>query len=184
MIKLLPCVACLLFAASSAIAQAPAPAAPATPAPAAPVIDAASPDLATAVEKAYTDGFNLMQEGKFKEALEKTDFIKSKVNKPFPHVTFLEAACHFNLSDFAKAAAAFELYVKEFATGENINAVKLGLGRAYLKLSKLDEGIKLMKEVAAADPALKGGGWAAHCRALQESQQPRRSHCHPQQHRS
>ena len=158
MIKLLPCVACLLFAASSASAQAPAPAAPAAPAPAAPtpVIDAASPDLATAVEKAYTEGFNLMQEGKFKEALEKTDFIKSKVNKPFPHVTFLEAACYFNMSDFAKAAAAFELYVKEFATGENINAVKLGLGRAYLKLSKVDEGIKLMKEVAAADPALKG----------------------------
>ena len=155
MMKLLPCAALLLSAAISASAQAPAPAAPAAPA-AAPVIDAASPDLATAVEKAYTDGFNLMQEGKFKEALEKTEFIKSKVNKPFPHVTFLEAACYFNLSDFAKAAAAFEVYVKEFGTGENINAVKLGLGRTYLKLEKADEGIKLMKEVAGADAALKG----------------------------
>jgi len=148
MMKLLPCVAFLLSAALSASAQAPAPAAPA--------IDAASPDLATAVEKAYTDGFNLMQEGKLKEALDKTEFIKSKVNKPFPHVTFLEAACYFNLGDFAKAAAAFELYVKEFGTGENINAVKLGLGRTYLKLEKAVEGIKLMKEVATSDPALKG----------------------------
>jgi len=155
MMKKLICAVLLLASMSGgAFAQAPAPA-PA-PAPAAPAIDAASPDLQTAVEKGYNDGFVLMQEGKFKEALEKVAFIKSKVNKPFPHVTFLEAACYFNLSDFAKAAAAFEVYTKEFADGENINAVKLGLGRCYLKLNKVDEGIKLMKEVAAADPALKG----------------------------
>jgi len=97
-----------------------------------------------------------MQEGKFKEALEKTDFIKSKVSKPFPHVTFLEAACHFNMSDFAKAAAAFELYLKEFATGENTQRGEAWPGPRLLKLSKVDEGIELVKEVAAADPALKG----------------------------
>lgn len=163
--KKLSCTVLLLASLTEVSrAQAPTPAKPAAPttppaapaAPAAPAIDAASPDLQTAVEKAYSDGFTLMQEGKFKEALEKCAFIKSKVNKPFPHVTFLEAACHFNLSDFANAAAAFELYVKEFPTGENINAVKLGLGRVYLKLNKADEGIKLMKEVAGADPALKG----------------------------
>lgn len=97
-----------------------------------------------------------MQEGKFKEALEKVAFIKSKVNKPFPHVTFLEAACQFNLGDFTKAAEAFEIYTKEFPDGENINAVKLGLGRSFLKTGKDEDGIKLMKEVAAADAALKG----------------------------
>lgn len=169
MMKKLSCVVLLLVSLSSVSrAQAPDPKKPAAPtappaapgappaAPAAPAIDAASPDLQTAVEKSYTEGFNLMQEGKFKEAIEKVNFIKSKVNKPFPHVTFLEAACYFNMNDFAKAAAAFELYVKEFKDGENINAVKLGLGRTYLKLDKAEDGIKLMKEVAASDPALKG----------------------------
>lgn len=157
MIKKLFCAVLLPAFAGTAVGQAPAPQTPpATPAPAAPAIDAGSPDLQTAVEKAYGDGFTLMQEGKFKEALEKVAFIKSKVNKPFPHVLFLEGACYFNLSDFPKSAEAFELYTKEFPTGENINAVKLGLGRAFLKTGKEEDGIKLMKEVAAADPALKG----------------------------
>ena len=150
----------LLSVVSSGVlfAQAPKPAdpAPAPAAPEAPKIDAASPDLQSAVDKAYSDGFALMQEGKFKEALEKVDFIKSKVNRPFPHVTFLEAACHFNLNAFDKAAAAFEVYVKEFPTGENVSAVKLGLGRAYLKINKVDEGVKMMKEAASGDPAIKG----------------------------
>lgn len=149
MIKKLFVAVSLLACVGGVLAQAP-------PAPApAPAIDAATPDIQTAVNKAYNDGFALMQDGKFKDALAKVDFIKSKVNRPFPHVTFLEAACYFNLSDFAKAAAAFEVYVKEFPTGENISPVKLGLGRAYLKLNKVDEGIKIMKE-AAADPAFKG----------------------------
>ncbi len=165
MMKHLSC-AWLLSVVSGGVllAQAPKPAdpkpapapAPAPAAPDAPKIDAASPDLQSAVDKAYSDGFALMQEGKFKEALEKVDFIKSKVNRPFPHVTFLEAACHFNLNAFDKAAAAFEVYVKEFPTGENINAVKLGLGRAYLKINKVEDGVKMMKEAAAGDPAIKG----------------------------
>ena len=107
------------------------------------------------MQNAYEAGFKFLQEGKFKEALEKVTFIKSKTSKAFPHVVFLEGACHFNLNDFQSAANAFEAYVKEFATGENINAVKLGLGRSYLKLNRADDGIKVMKE-AAADPALKG----------------------------
>jgi tetratricopeptide (TPR) repeat protein len=139
-------------------AQAPTPpAAPAAPpaAPAAGTIDAASPDLQTAVNKAYELGFAAMGEGKFKEALEKVDFIRSKMNPMPADVVFLEAACQFNLGDFAKAATAFEAYVTANPTGSNIGAVKLGLGRSYLKLNKIDEGVKLMKEVAA-DPALKG----------------------------
>ncbi|MBL9115210.1 MAG: tetratricopeptide repeat protein [Verrucomicrobiaceae bacterium] len=124
-------------------------------APAAPAPIPEGVSLEVDVQKAYEAGFALLQEGKFKEALEKVNFIKSKVNKPFPHVTFLEGACHFNLNDHQNAAAAFELYLKEFKDGENANAVKLGLGRAYLKLNRADEGVKMMKE-AAADPALKG----------------------------
>jgi tetratricopeptide (TPR) repeat protein len=143
-----------------AIAQAPKPADPAAPTDPAPAedkpkIDAATPDLQSAVDKAYTDGYGLLQEGKFKEALEKVEFIKSKVTRPFPDVLFMEGACQFNLNAYDKAAAAFEAYVKDFATNANINQVKMGLGRSYLKLNKGDEGIKILKE-AAADPVLKG----------------------------
>ena len=149
----------MLAFGGSGHAQAPKPpAAPAAPAPATPAkpgIDAASPDLQTAVTKAYEEGFGLMQDGKFKEALEKVDFIKSKMNKPFPPVIFMEGACWFNLGDFAKSAAAFENYLKVYPSEKDVNAVKMGLGRTYLKLGKDDDGIKMLLEVAGV-PELKG----------------------------
>jgi len=157
--KKLICAVGMLALGGSGHAQAPKPpAAPAAPAPAAPAkpgIDAASPDLQTAVTKAYEEGFGLMQDGKLKEALEKVDFIKSKMNKPFPPVIFMEGACWFNLGDFAKSAAAFENYLKVYPSEKDVNAVKMGLGRAYLKLGKDDDGIKMLLEVAGV-PELKG----------------------------
>jgi len=159
MMKKLICAVGMLALGGSGHAQAPKPpAAPAAPAPAAPAkpgIDAASPDLQTAVTKAYEEGFGLMQDGKLKEALEKVDFIKSKMNKPFPPVIFMEGACWFNLGDFAKSAAAFENYLKVYPSEKDVNAVKMGLGRAYLKLGKDDDGIKMLLEVAGV-PELKG----------------------------
>jgi tetratricopeptide (TPR) repeat protein len=146
MMRLLLPTLCILTLASTAPGQAPA-------APAAAVPEGVN--LQTDVENAYKAGFELLQEGKFKEALEKVKFIKEKMQKPPADVTFLEAACHFNLSDFANAAAAFETYLKDNADGQHAGAVKLGLGRSYLKLNKPDDGIKLMKE-AAADPVLRG----------------------------
>lgn len=142
-------------------AAPPAPAAPAAPAPGA--IDAASPDLQTAVSKAYEEAFALMQEGKFKEALDKVAFITSKMKKPFAPVRFLEGACWFNLGDFAKAATAFETYLADYPPEANmapdkareVNAVKMGLGRSYLKTGKEAEGVKLLTEVAGV-PELKG----------------------------
>ncbi len=139
-------VVCFLSLVGMARAQAPAPAAPAI---------AEGVSLEVDVQKANEAGVQLLQEGKFKEALEKVAFIKSKTNRPFPQVTFLEGACHFNLNDFQAAATAFELYLKEFPTETSAGAVKLGLGRSYLKLNRADDGIKMMKE-AATDPALKG----------------------------
>lgn len=139
-------VAGLSLLTGSLLAQAPAPAA-------APIPEGVS--LEVDVQKAQEAGLQFLQEGKFKEALEKVAFIKSKVNKNFPQVLFLEGACHFNLNDFQSAATAFESFIKEFSTDPSVNPVKLGLGRAYLKLNRPDDGIKLMKE-AATDPALKG----------------------------
>ncbi len=142
-------------------AQAPpvAPAVPGAPpgAPGAPPATAeVTPgvNLQADVEKALTDGLALMQEGKFKDAITKVDFIKSKMSKVPENVIFLEGACYFNLSDFAKAAQSFETYIKDYPAGDNLNPVKMGLGRAYLKLSKTDDAIKLLKEVAAV-PDLK-----------------------------
>ncbi len=146
-------------------APAPVPGAPPAPAaPAAPAIDASSPDLATATTKAYEEGFALMQDGKFKEALDKVAFIVSKMNKPPAPVRFMEGACWFNLGDFAKAATAFETYLKDYPvdakTGgadliKESNSVKMGLGRAYLKSGKEEDGVKLLLEVAGV-PELKG----------------------------
>jgi tetratricopeptide (TPR) repeat protein len=143
----------MLVSLAAAMLCAPATVWAQAPAAPAPIPEGVS--LEVDVQKAYEAGFGFLQEGKFKEALEKVTFIKSKVNKPFPHVTFLEGACHFNLNDYQNAATAFELYLKEFKDGENASAVKLGLGRTYLKLNRADEGIKMMKE-AAQDPALLG----------------------------
>ena len=155
------CASLLLALGGIGHAQAPKP--PATPpaapgAPAAPAkasIDATSPDLQTAVTKAYEEGFALMQDGKFKEALDKVAFITSKMNKPFAPVRFMEGACWFNLGDFAKAATAFEAYLADYPTEKDVNGVKMGLGRSYLKTGKEEEGIKLLTEVAGV-PELKG----------------------------
>ena len=160
MMKKLIGAAVLLSLSGGAFAQAPKPAAAA---PAKPGIDAASPDLQTAVEKTYQEGFALMQDGKFKEALDKIAFIRSKMSKPFAPVLFMEGACWFNLGDFAKAAAAFETYLKEYPDDKDAkpekaketSAVKMGLGRAYLKLNRDDDGTKLLLEVAGV-PELKG----------------------------
>jgi tetratricopeptide (TPR) repeat protein len=165
--KKLLCAVPWLVVAACAHAQAPTPppaAPPAAPAaaPAAP-ISADSPDLQTAVNKAYEDGFADMQSGKFKEALEKVAFIKSKMTTIPPDVVFLEAACAFNLSDFATASAAFDKYIKEFSPKmeenpgikDSMPRAKLGLGRSLMALGKAEEGIAVLKEVAS-DPLLKG----------------------------
>ncbi|MDB6137525.1 MAG: Tetratricopeptide repeat-containing protein, partial [Verrucomicrobiaceae bacterium] len=154
------CASLLLALGGIGRAQAPKPPAPA-PAPGAPaapaksVIDAASPDLQTATTKAYEEGFALMQDGKFKEALEKVAFIASKMNKPPAPVRFMEGACYFNLGDFAKASTAFEAYLADYPSDKDVNAVKMGLGRSYLKTGKEAEGVKLLTEVAGV-PELKG----------------------------
>jgi tetratricopeptide (TPR) repeat protein len=115
------------------------------------------------VQKAYEEGFELMQTGKFKEALEKVEFIKSKMTKIPPDVVFLEAACAFNLADYVKSGAAFEKYIKDFSAEMETNPgikdtmprAKLGLGRCHIFNGKAEEGIALLKEVAS-DPLLKG----------------------------
>jgi tetratricopeptide (TPR) repeat protein len=134
---------------------APAPGAPPPAAPGAPAAPAPGVNLQADVEKAMTDGLALMQEGKFKDAIAKVDFIKSKMSKVPENVIFLEGACYFNLADFPKAAQAFETYIKDYPTGDNLNPVKMGLGRSYLKLSKADDALKMLKEVATAAPDLK-----------------------------
>ncbi len=139
------------------------------PAPAAPIAEGVS--LEVDVENAQNAAMQFLQEGKFKESLEKVAFIKSKLNRNFPQVLFLEGACHFNLGDFQAAATAFETFIKEFPTGENVNAVKLGLGRSYLKLNRADEAIKMMKE-AAQDPALRGEAGLLIAEHYTKSNQP------------
>jgi tetratricopeptide (TPR) repeat protein len=146
--------------ASSLNAQAPTQ--PATP-PAAPGgLTSDAPDLQTAVQKAYEDGFALMNEGKFKEAIEKVEFIKSKMTTVPPDVIFLEAICAFNMQDYNRSAASFEKYIKDYSGQAETNLAikdimpkaKLGLARSYMQINKGEEGIKLLKEVAG-DPLLK-----------------------------
>lgn len=62
------------------------------------------------------------------------------VSRPFDALTFIEGACHFNLNDYAKAIATFEFYIQTFPTGENINAVKMGLGRAQIVGGDAEKG--------------------------------------------
>ncbi len=146
------CISVLLASGTIAWSQATPPAAPAPAAPTAPEAlnkQAEAEALQSAALAAFT-------EGKYQEALSKVDSIKAMVSRPFDALTFIEGACHFNLNDYAKAIATFEFYIQTFPTGENINAVKMGLGRAQIVGGDAEKGVAVLKEVVASAPELKG----------------------------
>ncbi len=131
-------LACLLMVATSALeAQTPAPAAL---------------NVQEEMEALYAEAASLFHEGKYQEALSKINQIKEKLNRPFDKVVFIEGASYFNLNNFPKAIEALELYVEKFPDGENFDAVRMALGRAYLADKQVEKGIELLRKVAAEAP--------------------------------
>ncbi len=134
----------------AALGQTPPPAPPAAPAaPAAP--GAAAPlNLDQEMETLYSEATTAFNQGKFDVAVQKIGAIHEKTaNKDFPAVMFLEGAAYYNLEQYDKAAEFLGKFVKTFPTEETIHEAKMNLGRALLKLGKEEEGVAVLKEVAA-----------------------------------
>ncbi|MCB1208897.1 MAG: tetratricopeptide repeat protein [Verrucomicrobiales bacterium] len=141
------CLSVLLASGTRVWSQAAPPAAPAAP---------AALNKQAEAEALQSAALAAFQEGKYQEALSKVEAIKAMVTKPFDALTFIEGACHFNLNDYAKAIASFEFYIQTFPDGENINPVKMGLGRAQIVGGDAEKGVAILKEVVGAAPDLKG----------------------------
>ncbi|WP_166442923.1 tetratricopeptide repeat protein [Phragmitibacter flavus] len=135
----------LICPLASLLAQAPAPA----PAPAAAPAAPAALNLEQEVEQLYGEATTAFNRGTFDVALQKIAAIHTKTSdRDFERVMFLEGACHYNLEAYDKAIEFLQKFVTTYPNSEVLHEAKMSLGRAYLKLKKEDEGVKVLKEVA------------------------------------
>jgi tetratricopeptide (TPR) repeat protein len=121
----------------------------------APADPAAPLNMAEEVEALYKEAFNQFSDAQFQVALSKLSAIKEKMNRPPENVLFLEGACYFNLNDYAKAIESFKAYEERFPDGENLQSVRMAMGRAYISSDQVDKGIEILKKVAGEAPELK-----------------------------
>ena len=144
--RTLSLIATGFLAASSVLAQAPAPPAPAPAAPG----GALNPEQE--MEQMFNDAQSSFNKGQYDVALQKLGAFHAKTNnKEFPQILFLEGACHFNLKQFDKAASFFEQFVTKFPTEGAMNDALMALGESYLNAGMAEKGIEALKKAAAVD---------------------------------
>ncbi|HSI62190.1 MAG TPA: tetratricopeptide repeat protein, partial [Candidatus Saccharimonadia bacterium] len=129
------------------------PTPPAAPAPAAPG-GALNPE--EEMKQMFDDIQSSFSKGQYDVALQKTGAFHTKTNnKDFPQVIFIEAACHFNLKQFDKAAVLFEKFVQTYKDDPDqasaMNDAMMALGESYLSAGQAEKGIEALKKAAAVD---------------------------------